>query len=486
MPMVQDDMQLTEKCAVFGIFAASPEAARLSFYGLCALQHRGQESSGIATSDGKQIHRHAENGLVTTVYRESDLKRLPGHIAIGHNRYSTSGGHNDRHNQPLYNATHGFALAHNGNLPDVSALIAYLNERGVPSSHLNDSGMMTAAIGQKLDDGMSIEDAIIACYPLFTGVFSCTLLTRDKLIAFRDGCGIRPLSMGRLADGSYVIASETCALDTVSATFEREIAPGELVSIDASGLRSHQVVEPNQKLDIFEFVYFARPDSNMLGKSVNTVRLNFGREMAAEFSVDADVVIPVPDSAIPAALGYAKASGIPFEMSLIKNRYIHRTFIRPTAELREHDLKMKLNPLVESIRGRRVILVDDSIVRGTTMRKVVTMMREAGATEVHLLISCPPILYPDYYGINTPDQSELIAANMSIAEIRDYIGASSLHFLSYDGMVRATGLPEHMFSASCFSGVYPISIGERTKEITTINHREYAEVQLNILAMSHE
>lgn len=481
MPMVQDDMQLTEKCAVFGIFAASPEAARLSFYGLCALQHRGQESSGIASSDGKQIYRHAANGLVTTVYRESDLKRLPGHIAIAHNRYSTSGGHSNKFNQPLQDSARGFALAHNGNLPDVTLLKAYLKERGVATRHLNDSGMMTAAIGQKLDDGMSIEDAIAACYPLFTGVFSCTLLTKDKLIAFRDPCGIRPLSLGRLGDGSYVIASETCALDTVSATFEREIKPGELVSIDANGLRSYQVAQGDQKLDIFEFVYFARPDSNMLGKSVNTVRLNFGHEMAAEFPVDADVVIPVPDSAIPAALGYAKASGIPFEMSLIKNRYIHRTFIRPTAELREHDLKMKLNPLVESIRGRRVILVDDSIVRGTTMRKVVSMMREAGATEVHLLISSPPILYPDYYGINTPDQSELIASNMSIAEIRDYIGASSLHFLSYDGMIRATGLPEKMFSASCFTGVYPISIGERAKEITAINSREYAEVHLDKL-----
>lgn len=480
MPMAQDDMQLTEKCAVFGIFMTSPEAARLSFYGLCALQHRGQESSGIATSDGKKIHRHAANGLVTTVYRESDLDNLPGRIAIGHNRYSTSGGRTDCYNQPFYNEKHGFALAHNGNIPDVTALEQYLTERGVALDELNDSGMMTAAIGQKLDDGLSIEDAIAACYPLFTGVFSCTLLTRDKLIAFRDRCGIRPLSLGRLSDGSYVIASETCALDTVSATFEREIKPGELVSIDKNGLHSQQVVEGDQKLDIFEFVYFARPDSTMLGKSVNTVRLGFGEQMATEFPVDADVVIPVPDSAIPAALGYAKASGIPFEMDLIKNRYIHRTFIRPTAELREHDLKMKLNPLVESIKGKRVILVDDSIVRGTTMRKVVTMMREAGATEVHLMISSPPILYPDYYGINTPDQAELIASHMSIDEIKEYVGATSLHFLSYDGMVQATGLPETMFSASCFTGFYPISIGKRAKEIATIDYRAYAAVHDNL------
>lgn len=484
MPMAQVDAKLTEKCAVFGIFAASPEAARLSFYGLCALQHRGQESSGVATSDGKAIHLHAANGLVTTVYNESNLAQLPGHIAIGHNRYSTSGGHTEDFNQPFYDEKRGFAMAHNGNLPDVTALETYLKGRDVSTSELNDTGMMVAAIGQKLDDGLSIEAAIAACYPLFTGVFSCTLLTRDKLIAFRDGCGIRPLSLGRLADGSPVIASETCALDTVSAVFEREIKPGELISIDKNGLTSHQIVKGDQKLDIFEFVYFARPDSIMLGKSVNTIRLNFGREMAAESPIDADVIIPVPDSAIPAALGYAKASGIPFEMSLIKNRYIHRTFIRPTAELREHDLKMKLNPLVESIRGRRVILVDDSIVRGTTMRKVVTMLTEAGATEVHLLISSPPILYPDYYGINTPNQTELIAAKMSIADIRDYVGATSLHFLSYEGMIRATGLPEGMFSASCFTGVYPVSIGKRAAEITDMDYRKYAEMNLDIPVMT--
>lgn len=479
MPLAHCDTQLTEKCAVFGIFAASPEAARLSFYGLCALQHRGQESSGIATSDGKTIHRHAANGLVTTVYRESDLNELPGHIAIGHNRYSTSGGHTEAYNQPFYNPEHGFALAHNGNLPDTTALVNFLEASGVPTADLNDTGMMMAAIGQKLESGMVIEDAIAACYPLFTGAFSCTLLTRDKLIAFRDRCGIRPLSLGRLGDGSYVIASETCALDTVSAAFEREIQPGELVAINKHGLTSRQVVAGDQKLDIFEYVYFARPDSTMLGKSVNTVRHSFGHEMAAEFAVDADVIIPVPDSAIPAALGYATASGIPFEMNLIKNRYIHRTFIRPTAELREHDLKMKLNPLVESIRGRRVILVDDSIVRGTTMRKVVAMLKEAGATEVHLLISCPPILYPDYYGINTPDQGELIAATMSIDEICEYIGATSLHFLSYDGMIRATGLPESALSASCFTGLYPISIGKRSTEIRQIDYRKYAKAQID-------
>lgn len=250
---------------------------------------------------------------------------------------------------------------------------------------------------------------------------------------------------------------------------EREIAPGEMVVITTDGIESRQVIPGEQKLDIFEFVYFARPDSIILGKSVNEVRMNFGRIMAHESPVEADVVIPVPDSAIPAALGYAEASGIPFEMNLIKNRYIHRTFIRPTAELREHDLKMKLNPLVDAIAGRRVVLVDDSIVRGTTMRKTVQMLRDAGATEVHLMISSPPVLYPDYYGINTPTQKELVASEMTVPEIRAYVGADSLYFLSYDGMIEATDLPEHFFSASCFTGIYPTPIGKRAEEITHIN-----------------
>lgn len=462
--------ELKEKCAVFGVFGANCtiEAARLTFYGLCALQHRGQESSGIAATDGKNIHLHSDFGLVTTVYREDDLKKLRGHIAIGHNRYSTSGGADGCFNQPFLDDQHDFALAHNGNLPDVAKLEAYLKSRNVSTRKLNDSGMMAAAIGCQLGDGMSLPDAIAACYPLFTGVFSAVAMNQDTLVAFRDPHGIRPLSLGRLEDSSYIVASETCALDTIGARHEREILPGEMVVITTDGVVSKQIIPGEQKLDIFEFVYFARPDSVILGKSVNDVRLNFGRIMAEECPIDADVVIPVPDSAIPAALGYAEKSGIPFEMNLIKNRYIHRTFIRPTAELREHDLKMKLNPLVGAIQGRRVVLVDDSIVRGTTMRKTVNMLREAGATEVHLVISSPPVLYPDYYGINTPSQDELIASTMTNAEIRDFVGADTLYFLSYEGMITATELPEHMFSTSCFSGVYPTPIGVREKEIARI------------------
>ena len=289
-------------------------------------------------------------------------------------------------------------------------------------------------------------------------------MSKDTLVAFRDGCGIRPLSIGRLGSG-YVVASETCAFDTIGAKFLRDIEPGELVEFKEETMTTHQVVKGEQKLDIFEMVYFARPDSLLLGKRVDMVRQDFGREMAKEFPIDADVIVPVPDSGIPAALGYSQASGIPFEMALIKNRYIHRTFIRPTTQLRERDLKMKLNPVIELMKDKRVVLVDDSIVRGTTMRHLVSMVFEAGAKEVHLLITCPPVRYPDFYGINTPQQSELLAAYMTEPEMRDYVGATSLCFLSFDGMIGATGLPASDFSSSCFNGEYPISIGKRTKEI---------------------
>ena len=465
------DLGLREKCAVFGVYGAS-EAARLAFYGLWALQHRGQESSGIASSDGKKLHRHTGFGLVSNVYKDEDLDNLPGTLAIGHNRYSTSGGTDAFLNLPVISEGNAqFAYALNGNLPDWTNLEDFLKARGVDTAKLNDSLMMSKAIECYVGDGLNLEQAILKAYPLFTGVFSSLALDANKLVAFRDKCGIRPLSIGTLPEGGYVVASETCALDTVGATFLRDVGPGELVVIDENGITSHQAEEPHPKLDIFEFVYFARPDSILLGRNIHHVRENLGREMAKEFPIDADIVVPIPDSAIPAALGYAQATGMRFEMGLIKNRYINRTFIRPTAELRKRDLKMKLNPIVGSIKGRRVIIVDDSIVRGTTLRQVSRMILDAGAREVHLLITCPPILYPDYYGINTPDQSELIAATMSIEEIRVDLGADSLHFLSYDGMIKATGLPANTFSTSCFNGVYPISIGKRADGIKTVKTR---------------
>ncbi len=467
---VEASDHLKEKCAVFGIIGkkfdtrTGLEAARLTFYGLWALQHRGQESSGIVSSDGHRLHRHAAPGLVATVYREEDLEQLPGHLAIGHNRYSTSGGTDERYDQPFLDRKHGIALGHNGNLPDTTKLEAFLKERGVKFDSMSDTSLMISAISCYMDDGLSFVEAITKAWPLFTGAFSIVAMDKGTLVAFRDECGIRPLSIATI-DGGYAVASETCAFDTIGAAFLRDVRPGELVAITDEGMTSHQVAPSNLKLDIFELVYFARPDSQIMGRRIDGIRKSFGRQMAKEFPIKADVVIPVPDSGVPAALGYSQASGAPFEMGLIKNRYIHRTFIRPTAQLRERDLKMKLNPVVDTIKDQRVVLVDDSIVRGTTMRHLVTMAFEAGAKEVHLLITCPPVRYPDFYGINTPKQSELLAAYMTEEEMRDYVGATSLCFLSYDGMLEATGLPKDGFSTSCFDGVYPIPIGKRAKEI---------------------
>jgi amidophosphoribosyltransferase len=343
-------------------------------------------------------------------------------------------------------------------------MIKFLGSRGIDTRWLSDSGMMAAVVGYYIDEGLSLEKAIAQAYPVFTGVFSAVAMDSKKLIAFRDKRGIRPLSIARF-DGGYVVASETCAFDTIGATFLRDVKPGEMVIIDQDGLRSVQVEKGREMIDIFELVYFARPDSVISGLGVNQVRKELGRQMARESKIKADIVVPVPDSGIPAAIGYAEESGIPFEMGLVKNRYIHRTFIRPTAELREHDLKMKLNPVADVIKGKKLVLVDDSIVRGTTLRKVVKMLLEAGAAEVHLAISSPPVKYPDFYVLNTPYVSELIATRMTIEQIREHVGATSLNYLSFDGMIKATGRTEKDFNTSCFTGKYPIPIGSRTKSL---------------------
>jgi amidophosphoribosyltransferase len=467
IPFANTNDQLKEKCAVFGLFGTGTEASRTTFFGLWALQHRGQESSGIVSSDGNKLYGHNGAGLVANVYREEDLEKLPGHIAVGHNRYSTSGGADGRYNQPFIDPKLQFAFAHNGNLPDTSKIETFLHKRGITTDLMNDSAMMSSAIGCYMNKGLGLAGAIKKAFPLFTGAFSAVAMDKKTLIAFRDKCGIRPLSIAKL-NGGYVIASETCAFDTIGAKYIREVKPGELVVINKDGLTSRQVVKGTQKLDIFEFVYFARPDSLMLGKRVDTVRKNFGHEMAREFPINADIVVPVPDSGIPAAIGYSQATGIKLEIGLIKNRYIHRTFIRPTTALRERDLKLKLNPLVDAVCDKRLILVDDSIVRGSTARQVVSMLFGAGAKEVHLIITSPPVCYPDFYGINTPTTSELVSARMNNDELCNYIGATSLNFLSYKGMVSATGLPSSQFSTSCFNGIYPISIGRRALELPKI------------------
>ncbi len=456
---------LGEKCAVFGIFGRGLDAARLTYFGLYALQHRGQESSGITASDGKVLRTHKSLGLVAQVYTEDDLERLRGHLAIGQNRYSTSGGSLAKHTQPVINEFDSVALAHNGNLPTVKKLQQFLLKNGVDIDDQNDSELMHTIIKFFLKKRMTLESAIEKAYPLFTGAFCTLVITKDKLVAFRDPYGIRPLSLGKLNGSGYVVSSETCAFDTVNAQYIRDIDPGEMVVISDKGLKSYTIAPANQKLDIFEFVYFARPDSILLGKSVYQVRKNLGVALAREHPIEADVVIPVPDSAIPAAIGYAAQSGIPFEFGLVKNRYIGRTFILPDQRLRDRGVQMKLNPLQEVIKGRRVIVIEDSIVRGTTAKKLVRLIRDAGAKTVHLMSSCPPVRFPDFYGIDTPFQKNLIAAQMSIPEIERFVGADSLHYLSYQSLIKATGLPENVFCTSCFTGNYPIDIGNNAKQI---------------------
>lgn len=457
--------RLQEKCALFGVIGKNADASRLTYFGLYALQHRGQESSGIAASNGKEIKVYKAMGLVAQVYQESDFENLRGNIAIGQNRYSTSGGSTDEHNQPVGKKRDIVALSHNGNLPVTKRLKKFLKTQGIDTDGLNDSEMMHAVIKYYIVKGLTLEDAIKKSYPLFTGAFCILVMTKNKIAAVRDAYGIRPLSIGQTPEGTYVFSSETCALATVNAKYIRDVEPGEMVVATTNGITSEQIEQPNQKLDIFEFVYFSRPDSMLLGKSVYQVRKNLGLQLAKEFPIRADVVIPVPDSAIPAAIGYAQASGIPFESGLVKNRYIGRTFILPDQNLRDRGVQMKLHPLEEVIKNRKVIVIDDSIVRGTTAKKLVKMVRDAGAKEVHLLSSCPPIRYPDFYGIDTPSQKELIAANMSLSQVRKFVGAESLNYLSYDGMIKATGLPESVFCTSCFTGQYPIDIGHYNKKI---------------------
>ena len=448
---------LREKCGVFGVFGHGLEAARLVHTGLWTLQHRGQESSGISAADGEQIRTHKGAGLVAHVYDEPALAKLTGHAAIGHNRYSTSGGSSSVHAQPVISSQNLLALAHNGNLPSTAALTGFLVSRGIATAGANDSEQMHRALEHELAGGAALDAAIARAFPLFTGVFSLLLLTRNELAAVRDAHGIRPLSIGKV-DGGYVFSSETCAIDAVGGTVIRDVRPGEMVIASESGLRSVQLAPEQGKLDIFEFIYFARPDSVLLGRRVNEVRKQLGANLAREHPVPADVIVPVPDSAIPAAQGYSAVTGIPLDFGLLKNRYIHRTFIRPAQNLRESGVRLKLNPIPEVLRDRRVAVIDDSIVRGTTARRIVAMIRACQAREVHFLVSSPPVRFPDYYGIDTPKREELVAARMGVEEIRDAIGADSLAYLSYEGMIQSTGLPESQFSTSCFSGVYPVPV----------------------------
>lgn len=461
---------LAEKCGVFGVYSKSEDVARLTYYALSTLQHRGQESAGIVTSDGTKFYSHIQPGLVAQVFNEETLDGLEGHLAIGHNRYSTSKGRDDNHHlQPVLRTDDIMALAHNGNLPSVRVLKQFLASKNLLKPGNNDSELMTDAIRYYLYQGKTMPEAIKKAWPMFTGAFSCVLLSQDKLYAFRDKRGIRPLSLAKL-NGGYVVASETCVFDALQAKFIRDIKPGELVEISPKGLVSTQIERGHEQLEVFEYIYFARADSHLQGQSVNEVRRRLGVQTARENPVEADVVIPIPDSAIPASIGYAQESGIPFDFGLIKNRYVHRTFIRPDQTKREKDVQLKLNPLRDALKGKRVVVIDDSLVRGTTTGQIVKMLRNVGVSQIHLRISSPPVLYPDFYGIDTPNQEKLIAARLKQAKkVQRYVGATSLKYLSYKGMLEAIGIPENQLCTACFSGNYPVDILERKKEFKKVS-----------------
>jgi amidophosphoribosyltransferase len=459
-----------EACAVFGIYAPEEDVAKLTYFGLYALQHRGQESSGIATFEGDKVHSHKDMGLVSQIFNENILKTLTGTIAVGHNRYSTTGSSRVVNAQPAIIPTRlgSLALAHNGNLVNTTELRAELVKRQCNFLTTTDSEMIALAIASEVDQGKDWLEAAIAAFQMCEGAFSLVIGTPVGLMGARDPHGIRPLVIGKLEEDNnptrYVLASETCGLDIIGAEYLRDVDPGELVWITDAGLASfHWTQNPARKLCVFEMIYFARPDSIMGEESLYSYRLRLGRQLASESPAEADIVIGVPDSGIPAAIGYSQASGIPYAEGLIKNRYVGRTFIQPTQHMRESGLKMKLNPLRDVLQGKRIIIVDDSIVRGTTSRKLVKTLRDAGATEVHMRISSPPVTHPCFYGIDTDNQEQLIAATKSVAQIQAQIGVDSLAYLSQAGMLEMTKQDTKTFCSACFNGNYPIDIPENVK-----------------------
>jgi amidophosphoribosyltransferase len=450
-----------EACGVVGIVAPGRAVSHLCYDALYALQHRGQESAGMATFNNQQITVVKDNGLVSHVFAETTLRALAGNLVIGHTRYSTSGSANWTAAQPVYRSagSSGFAIAHNGNLTNTTALA---DEAGIQfTSMLSDSDLVAELLAREVESGISLAKALGVVLEKTEGAYSMVVLEADEIHAVRDPFGFRPLCLGRLgseeAPEGWIVASESPALDVVGATFVREIAPGEMVTITEKGVTSIQLLEPapgKQKLCIFEFVYFARPDTYLMGHQVHTTRRRMGELLAAQSSVDADIVMGVPDSGVPAAEGFAKASGIPFGYGLVKNRYIGRTFISPDQNKRAATVRRKLNPLRENIEGQRLIVVDDSIVRGTTTREIVKMLRDAGASEVHLRISSPPFMNPCYYGIDTPNRDDLLAANHSIADMNEFIGSDSLEFITLENLRAAIQLDGECCDA-CLTGNYP-------------------------------
>jgi amidophosphoribosyltransferase len=464
--------QPRDACGVFGVWSPGEEVAKLAYFGLYALQHRGQESAGIAVSDGRRIVVYKDMGLVPQVFDESVLHTLRGHIAVGHCRYSTSGSSVWENAQPTFRATPSasLALGHNGNLINTLELAALVDPVAGRGGHraTTDTDVLTAlfagAAGNHLappagPGGTAIEESALAALPLVRGAYSLVFMDERTLYAARDPQGFRPLVLGRLARG-WVVASETAALDIVGATVVREVEPGELIAIDEAGVRSRRFAPPRPRGCLFEYVYLARPDTTIAGRSVQATRVEVGRRLAAEYPVPADLVIPVPESGTPAAIGYAEASGIPYGQGLVKNSYVGRTFIQPSQTIRQLGIRLKLNPLRDVIAGQRVVVVDDSIVRGNTQRAIVAMLREAGAAEVHVRISSPPVTWPCFYGIDFASRAELIAGSLSVAEIRASLGADSLGYVSLEGLTAATTLPADRLCRACFDGSYPIPVAE--------------------------
>jgi|TARA_B100002003_G_C14147783_1_gene551949 amidophosphoribosyltransferase len=444
-----------DECGVFGI-SGHPEAANLTYLGLYALQHRGQESAGIASSNGKRVSLSRSMGYVADSFDEDKLAELSGSLAIGHVRYSTAGESNLVNAQPiLIDCSHGeISLCHNGNIVNATELRQRLVHEGSIFQTNSDTEVILHLYARS--QAAAAEDAIIESVSQIRGAFSIVMLTKEKLIAVRDPHGFRPLAVGRLGDAT-IVCSETCALDLIGATYIRDVEPGEVLVISKSGMRSYKPFAAASPAHcIFEHVYFARPDSYVFGQSVNEVRTELGRVLAREAGVVADVVVPIPDSGVCAALGYAEESGVPLKMGLIRNHYVGRTFINPQQAIRHFKVKVKLNPVKSILEGKRVLLVDDSIVRGTTSQKIVRMIRAAGASEVHMRISCPPTISPCYYGIDTPRRSELIASSHSVEDIREYLNADSLSYLSLEGMLSSVGLRARSYCTSCFTGKYPV------------------------------
>jgi amidophosphoribosyltransferase len=458
-PLEVKGARLRESCGVLGVYANDEEVARLAFFGLYALQHRGQESAGIATADGKRIRLHAEMGLVAQVFNEAILDQLRGSLAIGHNRYSTTGSSRRINAQPVMvdGPVGNLALAHNGNIVNAEFLRRELEERGYTFSTTSDSEVIAQLIVSS--PGKDLIEKVRYAMSRLQGAYSLVILTEDSLVGVRDPMGVRPLALGSLDGGGWVLASESCALDHLGADLVREIEPGEVVRVDGAGVESFSVMTGERRaLCIFEFIYFARPDSVIGGRRLYPARQAMGVQLSAEHPVDADLVIGVPDSATAAGIGYSLGSGIPFSEGLLKNRYVGRTFIEPEQRLRDLGVKLKFNPMREIIEGRRLVVVDDSIVRGTTTPQVINLLRRAGAKEIHMRICAPPICHPCFFGVDMATRQELIAAQKSIPEIAEAIGADSLAYLSVDGLIKAVALPKDSFCLACFTGDYPVPV----------------------------